>query len=1182
MRMCCCTVVMWRRRPDGEQLLQAMSELTGADIAASDDPSGRTEGRADWDLEYQTGDIEVASLLDGARTGQWQGALGSITVTTTADQVDGDADLSSLAALALAPGADNEVSLREAILAANALPDVDTIFIDAGTIALSGGELEITNPLTISGAGSAETIIDETGGGRHLFYNNAGLGSSLSGVSLINGDVSGKGGAISILETELDISDVVFSGNYATDDGGAIYINSTVAVTISDSTFFDNRSDKDGGAVYSETGFTIDNTVFEQNTALSDGGAIKTKDASTLLSITDSWFLSNQASSEGGAIRAESQADITGSLFELNTASKDGGALWLRQASTISNTTFYQNVTSESGGGVYVQHGSADVAIDSSTFVGNTAALQGGGLGHDSSGTVSIKNTLFADNVASGTTQSVDGTVDSLGFNLLMVTPAAGFNSLASDIVGVDPDVGPLQDNGGKLKSVGLNAGSAAIDAGSSTVADARGMTRNEIADIGAFEAEASLNQGKFYWTDQSDNSIYRSNIDGTAVQQIYVSTRPAPNYIIDIEADLTNGHLYFVEADDPQTATAGGFGRIVRINLDGTGETEILTGLLMPMGLALDVDNGYLYFTEDATASNNGAAADTIKRLNLADDTVSTIYSVAGGSSFVDVDYLASSNSLVWSDKAENASDAEYSVHDLDAGTTDTTGVSSALRPYGITATGNADLIYWAANDNIVVRTPGLNITVDKPIAGGGAYGIARLDGNEYFTDSDGQIFEYGFVSSTRTDLVSYAGSPVGLAVFETTTVEAGPTLVTNNPLSVPDEGSEMLSASQLTATDPNTNAANIQYTVTGQTPAAGTFLDVGSNPVTVFTQQQINDGEISFVHNGTTDGVYAISFDVTDGTTALTGNTLTVNVLTVNDPPSGADDTIVIAENGAHTFSQADFGFSDPADGDDLLEVNIDTVPTAGTLMNGLTAVNDGDTIAVADITSLVYTPVADANGAGYSTLTFRVRDNGGTANGGVDTDQTANTLTFDVTSINDAPAGSDDTITIAENGAHTFSVADFGFSDAADGDALQAVIIDTVPTVGTLMNGLTAVNDGDTIAVADITSLVYTPVADANGTGYSTLTFRVRDDGGTASGGVDTDQTANTLTFDVTSINDAPAGSDDTITIAENGAHTFSVADFGFSDAADGDALQAVIIDTVPTVGTLMNGLTAVNDG
>ncbi len=54
------------------------------------------------------------------------------------------------------------------------------------------------------------------------------------------------------------------------------------------------------------------------------------------------------------------------------------------------------------------------------------------------------------------------------------------------------------------------------------------------------------------------------------------------------------------------------------------------------------------------------------------------------------------------------------------------------------------------------------------------------------------------------------------------------------------------------------------------------------------------------------------------------------------------------------------------------------------------------------------LVFAPAANANGNGYASLSFKVQDNGGTANGGVDTSAVANTLTFNVTAVNDAPTG------------------------------------------------------------------------------------------------------------------------------------------------------------------------------
>ncbi len=61
-------------------------------------------------------------------------------------------------------------------------------------------------------------------------------------------------------------------------------------------------------------------------------------------------------------------------------------------------------------------------------------------------------------------------------------------------------------------------------------------------------------------------------------------------------------------------------------------------------------------------------------------------------------------------------------------------------------------------------------------------------------------------------------------------------------------------------------------------------------------------------------------------------------------------------------------------------------------------------------------------------------------------------------------------------------------------------------------------------------------------------------MQDDGGTANGGVDLDQSPNTITVNVTAVNDAPAGTDKTVTTLEDTAYTFTAADFGFSDPND----------------------------
>src|SRR5439155_988222 len=134
--------------------------------------------------------------------------------------------------------------------------------------------------------------------------------------------------------------------------------------------------------------------------------------------------------------------------------------------------------------------------------------------------------------------------------------------------------------------------------------------------------------------------------------------------------------------------------------------------------------------------------------------------------------------------------------------------------------------------------------------------------------------------------------------------------------------------------------------------------------------------------------------------------------------------------------------------------------------------------------DAGKLKYTPAADGNGRRYRSFTFQVRDNGGTANGGVDLDQSANTLTINVTSVNDAPGGTTGSVTTNEDTEYTFVAADFGFTDPNDSPAngLDAVKITTMPATGSLV--LTAASPalaaGDFVSKADIDAgkLKYTP--------------------------------------------------------------------------------------------------------
>src|SRR5205814_199924 len=261
-----------------------------------------------------------------------------------------------------------------------------------------------------------------------------------------------------------------------------------------------------------------------------------------------------------------------------------------------------------------------------------------------------------------------------------------------------------------------------------------------------------------------------------------------------------------------------------------------------------------------------------------------------------------------------------------------------------------------------------------------------------------------------------------------------------------------------------------------------------------------------------------------------------------------------------------------------------------------NGV-AVTAGQFVSAADITRSEERRVGEANGngSGYASFNFQVQDDGGTAHSGVDLDQSANTLTIDVTSVNDAPAGTNNTVSVLEDGSYTFAAADFGFTDptdaasAAGANALLAVEITTLPGAGSLTNNGVAVTAGQFVSAADITAgkLKFSPATNDNGAGYASFTFQVQDDGGTAHSGVDLDQSANTLTIDVTSVNDAPAGTNNTVSVLEDGSYTFAAADFGFTDptdaasAAGANALLTVQLPPIPTpfpYTTLFRSVTA----
>ncbi|CAM5208028.1 hypothetical protein CDEF62S_02504 [Castellaniella defragrans] len=359
---------------------------------------------------------------------------------------------------------------------------------------------------------------------------------------------------------------------------------------------------------------------------------------------------------------------------------------------------------------------------------------------------------------------------------------------------------------------------------------------------------------------------------------------------------------------------------------------------------------------------------------------------------------------------------------------------------------------------------------------------------------------------------------------------------------------------------------------TVSVATGTGATVNDDGTGTVTITgSAAQVNAALAGLTFTNAPDYHGNAQITVSTGDGSLTDtDTIAITVTPVQDV---ADDTFTTNED---TSMVLDVLANDSFEG---AHKTVTAINGTAIAVHGTVAVDHGTVTLGAD-GKLTFTPEADYHGA----ASFQY-----TANTDTGVAETA-TATVTVNPVNDAPQGTDNSFTIDEDTSHTFTTADFGFSDPADGDAFKAVAITTLPTAGALtLNGV-AVTAGQSVSVADLDAgkLVFTPAPDANGNAYANFTFQVQDDGGTAFGGHDTDPTPNTITFNVTAVNDAPVPVADVAAVKESG-----VADGGNSPVAgtpiatgnvltndtdvDGDTLQVSAVSFGGTAGTV-DGVTA----
>jgi len=170
-----------------------------------------------------------------------------------------------------------------------------------------------------------------------------------------------------------------------------------------------------------------------------------------------------------------------------------GGILSEGELLTMVNVTVSGN-WARFGGGIGLTEGS--LKIENVTVTDNLATEEGGGLFRDKAlGAIAFVNSIVAENWAP-IGPDCSGSVRSEGSSLLQDESGCDYVTGKGDIVGVDPLLGPLRDNGGPTFTHALWLGSPAIDAGDDSSApgtDQRGISRPQAdaSDIGAFELQA-------------------------------------------------------------------------------------------------------------------------------------------------------------------------------------------------------------------------------------------------------------------------------------------------------------------------------------------------------------------------------------------------------------------------------------------------------------------------------------------------------------------------------------------------------------------------------------------------------------------------------------------------------------------------------------------------------------------
>jgi len=366
-------------------------------------------------------------------------------------------------------------------LAVNAASPGDTIIVAAGTYTEN---VTIGISVTVNGAGSGLTFVDGNSAGSVFTIGAGTTAVTLTNMTIRDG-YANSGGGINC-RGKLTLTNVIIINNTAVYNGGGVYeLTLGPLLTFNSSTVSNNTAGLGGGIYDDSSPFSMVNSTVGGNQALTGGG--------------------------GGILIAGGYVTVTNGTISSNTAKGNGGGVYnsgnrsfTALDSTISGNIAISTTTASGDGGGLYNTGAALVNFNNVTVANNHAgaAGHGGGVFNGNvlnASSVSVYNTIIGTNTAP-IGMDCSGTLNSQGYNLIQI--AAGctiVGNLSGNILGPNPMLGPLANNGGPTWTQALLGGSPAINAGnpappgsggtSCLPTDQRGHARGATrCDMGAYE----------------------------------------------------------------------------------------------------------------------------------------------------------------------------------------------------------------------------------------------------------------------------------------------------------------------------------------------------------------------------------------------------------------------------------------------------------------------------------------------------------------------------------------------------------------------------------------------------------------------------------------------------------------------------------------------------------------------